>query len=68
MRGAGLDVFAAEPLTKDMPLFALDNVLMTPHLASTSEEAVSLEDLANEAKAVLAGGKPANMVNPEVLG
>lgn len=67
IRGAGLDVFATEPLTKDMPLFALDNVIMTPHLASTSEEAVSLEDLANEAKAVLAGGRPANMVNPEVL-
>jgi phosphoglycerate dehydrogenase-like enzyme len=30
--GAGLDVFAAEPLPVDHPLRKLDNVVLTPHL------------------------------------
>ncbi|HKL76350.1 MAG TPA: D-2-hydroxyacid dehydrogenase [Halanaerobiales bacterium] len=30
--GAGLDVFAKEPLPQDSPLYELDNVLITPHV------------------------------------
>jgi len=36
--GAGLDVFATEPTT-DSPLFALDNVVVTPHLGASTAEA-----------------------------
>lgn len=36
--GAGLDVFATEPCT-DSPLFALDQVVATPHLGASTEEA-----------------------------
>jgi glyoxylate/hydroxypyruvate reductase A len=34
--GAGLDVFAAEPLPADSPLWDLPNVIVSPHSASTS--------------------------------
>ena len=36
--GAGLDVFATEPCTNS-PLFALDNVVATPHLGASTDEA-----------------------------
>jgi D-3-phosphoglycerate dehydrogenase len=36
--GAGLDVFATEPCT-DSPLFTLDNVVATPHLGASTDEA-----------------------------
>lgn len=36
--GAALDVFAHEPLT-DSPLFGLDNVVLTPHLGASTDEA-----------------------------
>ena len=36
--GVGLDVYATEPCT-DSPLFALDNVVATPHLGASTEEA-----------------------------
>ena len=35
--GAALDVFAAEPLTADSPLWDLENLLITPHSAALSE-------------------------------
>ncbi|MGB9402256.1 MAG: D-2-hydroxyacid dehydrogenase [Candidatus Acidiferrales bacterium] len=35
--GAALDVASAEPLPPESPLWRLDNVLITPHLAAASE-------------------------------
>jgi D-3-phosphoglycerate dehydrogenase / 2-oxoglutarate reductase len=39
--GAGLDVVAAEPLAKDSPLLGRDNVIVSPHTAFYSIEALN---------------------------
>ncbi|MCL2534060.1 MAG: 2-hydroxyacid dehydrogenase [Nocardiaceae bacterium] len=39
--GAALDVFAREPVETDNPLFGLDNVLLSPHVAGGSSTALS---------------------------
>ena len=58
--GAALDVVAAEPLAKDSPLIGRDNVILTPHTAFYSVEA--LEELqtkcASDVARVLSGEKP----------
>jgi len=35
--GAGLDVFAQEPLTKDSPLWNMESVILSPHVAGLSK-------------------------------
>ena len=57
--GAGLDVVAAEPLTKESPLLGRDNVIISPHTAFYSIEA--LDELqakcASDVARVLSGQK-----------
>jgi glyoxylate/hydroxypyruvate reductase A len=44
--GAALDVFSAEPLSEESPLWEMPNVLISPHSASTSDrENARLTDL-----------------------
>ena len=38
--GACIDVFEKEPLTTDSPLRSMDNVMLTPHIAYCSNEAL----------------------------
>ena len=40
LRGAALDVFAAEPLPRDSPLLSAPNLLLTPHLAGAAVDVV----------------------------
>jgi D-2-hydroxyacid dehydrogenase (NADP+) len=44
LRGAGLDVFATEPLSRESPLWGMENVIVTPHVAGWSD--IFLEQLA----------------------
>lgn len=68
IRGAALDVFEKQPLAADHPLLRLDNVVLTPHQAGLTFEAVerTSEVAAQETVRLLAGEKPLNFVNPEV--
>lgn len=62
--GAGLDVFEREPIDKDNPLLALDSVLLTPHCASSTAEAlVGMSLVAEDIVAVLQGRRPEHPVN-----
>lgn len=67
--GAGLDVTEPEPIPPDDPLLTLDNVVVTPHIASASHATrARMAVLAAEnLVAVLSGGRPKHCVNPEVL-
>ena len=54
---AGLDVTEQEPLPLDSPLYSLDNVILTPHTAASTEQSVirCCEVVANDICAVLKG-------------
>jgi D-3-phosphoglycerate dehydrogenase len=65
---AALDVFDVQPLATNSPLFALENVLLTPHIAGTTEESMLRMGMgaADEALRILNGQLPINFCNPEV--
>jgi len=46
--GAGIDVFEQEPTPEDNPLFELENMIVTPHMASTTQEAMVAMSLVAE--------------------
>jgi D-3-phosphoglycerate dehydrogenase len=62
--GAGIDVYASEPCT-DSPLFSLDQVVATPHLGASTEEAQERAgiDVAHSVRKALAGEPVSDAVN-----
>ncbi len=61
--GAGLDVFETEPLPAGSPLFAMRNVVLTPHAAGITPEATEAGlALAIENVFAFLAGQPTNVV------
>jgi len=67
--GAGSDVYAVEPATKDHPLFQLENFIGTPHMAAHTDEALRrMSMVAEDIIRVLEGETPLHPVNePRLL-
>jgi D-3-phosphoglycerate dehydrogenase len=65
--GAMLDVYEHYRIEPGHPLFALDHVILTPHLAGSTRESRARVSVraADETLRMLAGEKPRNLVNPE---
>ena len=68
LAGAALDVFSAEPYSG--PLLGLDNVVVTPHLAASTEEAQDRAGVivAEQVAAALEGELVTNAVNIPSIG
>lgn len=68
LAGAALDVFSKEPLT-DSPLLANERVILTPHLAASTDGAQrqAAQEIAHQVVAVLRGQTPRYPVNAPLL-
>src|SRR5206468_2701394 len=66
---AGLDVLEQEPPDNGNPLLKMDNVILTPHVASASArfDPVRKRRVGQEIALVLSGRWPRSCVNPSVL-
>ncbi len=67
--GAALDVFPSEPMTES-PLFAMGNVIVTPHLGASTAEATDRAGYqsAEQVVAALDGGVVSTAVNIPAIG
>jgi D-3-phosphoglycerate dehydrogenase len=66
--GAGLDVFEVEPPRPDNPLVSRDDVIATPHIASSTGAGRDRiwHTALTQALQALRGERPPHLVNPEV--
>lgn len=69
LAGAALDVFTTQPLPADHPFMSLSNVILTPHMAGITEESMLRmgKGVVAEIRRIVAGERPANLCNPDVL-
>jgi glyoxylate/hydroxypyruvate reductase A len=61
---ATLDVFTVEPLPSDHPFWGMENVLITPHLASITVPEAAARDVAESIRRVRAGSAPLHRIDP----
>lgn len=63
--GAALDVYEEEPPAEDSKLFELDNIVLTPHIAASTQEAQrdAAIIVADEIIELANGGTPSNILN-----
>lgn len=68
--GAGLDVFETEPLPADAPIRQAPNVVLTPHIAGFSVEAIAdlRREMCRTTIDFMTSGWASTIVNPEVRG
>lgn len=66
--GAAIDAYVSEPPDRAHPIFSDPRVVFTPHSGADTTEAVERVGLMNisDIDAILAGKRPAHVVNPEV--
>ncbi len=67
--GAAIDVFTVEPTNADYPLFAVDQIVATPHIAGSTEEAQEIVGvrIAEQMVEYLKNGVAINAVNMPAL-
>ncbi|MGM4988730.1 NAD(P)-dependent oxidoreductase [Tardiphaga sp. 841_E9_N1_2] len=61
---ATLDVFASEPLSPDSALWAMDNVLITPHLASVALPGSAAQQIGENVRRLRSGQELLSRVDP----
>ncbi len=66
--GAALDVFDTQPLPATSPLWAMNNVILTPHMAGITADSMLRmgNTAADETVRILSGALPVNFCNPQV--
>ncbi len=69
LAGAGVDVFAAEPLSVESPLLTLENAVLTPHVSSQTMESLwNIYKMAIDISADFFAGKGSpHILNPDYI-
>ena len=65
LAGAVLDVFSEEPLTATHPFWQHENIIITPHISAISDQAIIVEQIADNYERLQNNRTLKNLVNKE---